>query len=153
ELTNLKSEFDLHFRLSFNWGEKEYLNFIFYLYNKSDFKQIKNSLDEILNIFKTRLFTDRSIYYLELIDESLSELILFFDKVDILTPKTLGENWLDLDHQIRINLISLKQKTTLINYIYTKKGIGEELFNLLSELFDNFTVILKVITDLISNKE
>lgn len=153
ELINMKDDFDNNFRFSFNWDEQAYYNFYVYLINKSDFKQLQVLMSKIIEIFREKIFTDQSLNYISLIDESLSELITFYDKISIDTSYRLGNEWFEMDKIIRTNLILLKKDVTLVQFIYKKDGITENLLNILQKLAENYSFMLDTITNFFSEYE
>ncbi|KAA1167878.1 hypothetical protein FOZ72_14380, partial [Staphylococcus aureus] len=65
----------------------------------------------------------------------------------------LGNNWFEIDRDIRMSLIFINEKITLIEYTYIEKGESEELLVLLEEIFNNYSTIINAIMIVYSENE
>ena len=80
-------------------------------------------------------------------------LITFYEQFHISSAYELGNNWFEIDRDIRMSLIFINEKITLIEYTYIEKGESEELLVLLEEIFNNYSTIINAIMIVYSENE
>ncbi|MDU5728036.1 MAG: hypothetical protein E6Z82_10590, partial [Neisseria sp.] len=142
EIEDLKFKMDIHFKLVNYWDEDMYYNFINFFINKSDFKYFSSLVDELGQRLKNENFKQRELNLLTLIKDIVGVLITFYEQFHISSAYELGNNWFEIDRDIRMSLIFINEKITLIEYTYIEKGESEELLVLLEEIFNNYSTII-----------
>lgn len=153
EIEDLKFKMDIHFKLVNYWDEDMYYNFINFFINKSDFKYFSSLVDELGQRLKNENFKQRELNLLTLIKDIVGVLITFYEQFHISSAYELGNNWFEIDRDIRMSLIFINEKITLIEYTYIEKGESEELLVLLEEIFNNYSTIINAIMIVYSENE
>ena len=153
EIEDLKFKMDIHFKLVNYWDEDMYYNFINFFINKSDFKYFSSLVDELGQRLKNENFKQRELNLLTLIKDIVGVLITFYEQFHISSAYELGNNWFEIDRDIRMSLIFINEKITLIEYTYIEKGESEELLVLLEEIFNNYSTIINSIMIVYSENE
>lgn len=153
EIEDLKFKMDIHFKLVNYWDEDMYYNFIKFFINKSDFKYFSSLVDELGQRLKNENFKQRELNLLTLIKDIVGVLITFYEQFHISSAYELGNNWFEIDRDIRMSLIFINEKITLIEYTYIEKGESEELLVLLEEIFNNYSTIINAIMIVYSENE
>ncbi|CXR87425.1 MULTISPECIES: hypothetical protein [Staphylococcus] len=153
EIEDLKFKMDIHFKLVNYWDEDMYYNFINFFINKSDFKYFSSLVDELGQRLKNENFKQKELNLLTLIKDIVGVLITFYEQFHISSAYELGNNWFEIDRDIRMSLIFINEKITLIEYTYIEKGESEELLVLLEEIFNNYSTIINAIMIVYSENE
>lgn len=153
EIEDLKFKMDIHFKLVNYWDEDMYYNFINFFINKSDFKYFSSLVDKLGQRLKNENFKQRELNLLTLIKDIVGVLITFYEQFHISSAYELGNNWFEIDRDIRMSLIFINEKITLIEYTYIEKGESEELLVLLEEIFNNYSTIINAIMIVYSENE
>lgn len=153
EIEDLKFKMDIYFKLVNYWDEDMYYNFINFFINKSDFKYFSSLVDELGQRLKNENFKQRELNLLTLIKDIVGVLITFYEQFHISSAYELGNNWFEIDRDIRMSLIFINEKITLIEYTYIEKGESEELLVLLEEIFNNYSTIINAIMIVYSENE
>lgn len=153
EIEDLKFKMDIHFKLVNYWDEDMDYNFINFFINKSDFKYFSSLVDELGQRLKNENFKQRELNLLTLIKDIVGVLITFYEQFHISSAYELGNNWFEIDRDIRMSLIFINEKITLIEYTYIEKGESEELLVLLEEIFNNYSTIINAIMIVYSENE
>ncbi|WP_180524156.1 hypothetical protein [Staphylococcus haemolyticus] len=153
EIEDLKFKMDIHFKLVNYWDEDMYYNFINFFINKTDFKYFSTLVDEIGQRLKKENFKQKGLNLLTLIKDIVGVLITFYEQFHISSAYELGNNWFEIDRDIRMSLIFINEKITLIEYTYIEKGESEELLVLLEEIFNNYSTIINAIMIVYSENE
>lgn len=153
EIEDLKFKMDIYFKLVNYWDEDMYYNFINFFINKSDFKYFSSLVDELGQRLKNENFKQRELNLLTLIKDIVGVLITFYEQFHISSAYELGNNWFEIDRDIRMSLIFINEKITLVEYTYIEKGESEELLVLLEEIFNNYSTIINAIMIVYSENE
>ncbi|CAC5926360.1 Uncharacterised protein [Staphylococcus aureus] len=112
EIEDLKFKMDIHFKLVNYWDEDMYYNFINFFINKSDFKYFSSLVDELGQRLKNENFKQKELNLLTLIKDIVGVLITFYEQFHISSAYELGNNWFEIDRDIRMSLIFINEKIT-----------------------------------------